>query len=237
MQLCRATSGLLLVALLGFGVSVQSAVAQSGNAGLEPVLSQMDKNAASFRTTQASFVSDQYQRVVDEHDLQAGTVYFRRVGDETQMAADITDPDQKYVLYDGSKVQLYQPKIDQVTSYSAGKNRADFESFLVLGFGGGGHDMLKSFDVKYLGTEKLGNIDTAKLDLVPKSQKVRNTFQHIVLWIDPARGVSVQQQFFDPSGDYRLAKYSDIQLNQKIPDAVFKLKTTSKTRFVEPRGE
>lgn len=233
----RLRSASVVLVLLAMSLWLQPATAQSGNAGLEPVLSQMDKTAASFRTTQASFVSDQYQKVVDEHDLQTGKVYFRRMGGDTQMVADITDPDQKYVLYDGSKVQLYQPKIDQVTSYSAGKNRADFESFLVLGFGGGGHDMLKSFDVKYLGTEKLGNIDTAKLDLVPKSQKVRNTFQHIVLWIDPARGVSLQQQFFDPSGDYRLAKYTDIQLNQKIPDAVFKLKTTGKTRFVAPRGE
>ena len=226
-----------LLILLTVSAGLQPATAQSGNAGLEPVLERMDKAAANFRTTEASFVSDQYQKVVDEHDLQAGKVYFRRVGNETQMAADITEPDKKYVLYADNKVELYQPKIDQVTSYSAGKNRADFESFLVLGFGGGGHDMLKSFDVKYLGTEKLGDVDTVKLDLVPKSQKVRNTFQHIVLWIDPTRGVSVQQQFFDPSGDYRLAKYTEIELNQKIPDAVFKLKTTGKTKFVAPQGE
>ena len=48
--------------------------------------------------------------------------------------------------------------------------------------------------------------------------------------------VSVQQQLFEPSGDYRLAKYSDIQLNQKIPDSEFKLKTTGKTKFVSPQG-
>lgn len=227
-----------VIAILATWVgSSQPAVAQAGNTALESILNQMDKAAANFRTTQASFVSDQYQKVVDEHDLQAGKVYFRRAGNETQMAADITEPDKKYVLYADNKVELYQPKIDQVTSYSAGKNRADFESFLVLGFGGGGHDMLKSFDVKYLGAEKLGDVDTVKLDLVPKSQRVRNTFQHIVLWIDPARGVSVQQQFFDPSGDYRLAKYTEIELNQKIPDTVFKLKTTGKTKFVSPQGE
>ena len=79
-------------------------------------------------------------------------------------------------------------------------------------------------------------MDTAKLELVPKSQKVKNTFDHIWLWIDPSRGVSVQQQLFAPSGDYRLAKYSDIQLNQKIPDAAFKLKTTGKTKIVSPQG-
>jgi outer membrane lipoprotein-sorting protein len=210
--------------------------AQAQSTGLEQVLDQMDKTAANFRTTEASFVWEQYQKVVDETDTQKGKVYFRRVGNETQMAADITEPEKKYVLFTDSKLQVYQPKIDQVTSYNTGKNRAEFESFLVLGFGGGGHEMQKSFEVKYLGTEKLDGIDAAKLDLVPKSQKIRNNFQHIILWIDPARGVSAQQQFFEPSGDYRLAKYSDIQLNQKIPDTVFKLKTTTKTKVVSPQG-
>jgi hypothetical protein len=40
----------------------------------------------------------------------------------------------------------------------------------------------------------------------------------------------------EPSGDYRLAKYNDIELNQKIPDTVFKLKTTSRTKTVSPQG-
>lgn len=203
---------------------------------LEKILDQMDKTALAFRSTQTDFIWDQYQKVVDETDTQKGKVYFRRSGDETQMAADIEEPDKKYVLFSDSKVQIYQPRIDQITVYNAGKNRAEFESFLVLGFGGSGHDLLKSFDVKYLGTEKIDDVTAAKLDLTPKSQKVRNTFAHIVLWIDPARGVSVQQQLFEPSGDYRLAKYSSIELNQKVPDSVFKIKTTPKTKTVSPQG-
>ena len=153
------------------------------------------------------------------------------------MAADITDPDQKYVLFNGSKVQVYQPKIEQVTIYNTGKNREEVESFLVLGFGGRGHDLLKSFDLKYLGNEKVGDLDTAKLGLVPKAANVRNNVDHIVLWIDPARGISVQQQFFfGSSGDYRLAKYSDIKINERIPDSAFKLKTTGRTKFISPQG-
>ena len=213
----------------------QAAWAQQS--ALQQVLSRMDQTAANFRTTQATFVWDQYQKVVDETDTQKGTVYFRRSGDEVQMAADISDPaPPKYVVFTDSKVEVYQPKIDQVTRYNTGKDHSAFESFLVLGFGGSGRDMLKSFDVSYIGTEKVNGIDTAKLELVPKSQKVRNTFDHIRLWIDPSRGVSVQQQLFAPSGDYRLAKYSDIQLNQKIPDDRFKLKTTGKTKIVSPQG-
>ena len=219
-------------------ISLLAASAQTPDSDeLQRVLSKMDQVAANFRTTQAAFVWNQYQKVVDETDAQKGNVYFRRSGNEIQMAADINDPTSpKYVLFTDSKVEVFQPKIDQVTRYNAGKDRATIESFLVLGFGGSGRDLVKSFDVKYLGTEKVGGVDTAKLELVPKSTKVRNTFDHIWLWIDPARGVSLQQQLFEPSGDYRLAKYSDIQLNQKIPDSAFKLKTTPKTKLVSPQG-
>jgi outer membrane lipoprotein-sorting protein len=217
--------------------SAQQPAPTSDAEELQRVLSRMDQTAGNFRTTQAAFEWDQYQKVVDETDVQKGMVYFRRAGNEVQMAAEINDPTSpKTVLFTDSKVEIYQPKIDQVTRYNTGKDRAAFESFLVLGFGGSGKDMVKSFDVKYIGTEKVGGVDTAKLELVPKSPKVRNTFDHIWLWIDPSRGVSVQQQLFEPSGDYRLAKYSDIQLNQKIPDSVFKLKTTGKTKVVTPQG-
>ena len=235
MKVLRSSRFLLLFALLPLACAQQASAPKSDGA-LERVLTQMDNTAAKFHTTEASFVWNQYSKVVDETDIQKGKVYFRRASNEIQMAADITDPEKKYVLFNDSKVQVYQPKIEQVTVYNTGKNREAFESFLVLGFGGGGHDMLKSFEVKYLGTEKVDSIEAAKLDLTPKSQKVANTFAHILLWIDPARGVSVQQQLFEPSGDYRLAKYSDIQINQKIPDAVFKLKTTEKTKIVSPQG-
>lgn len=208
----------------------------AASAELNKILEQMDRTAADFRSTQASFVWDQYQRVVNDTDTQRGKVYFKRSGDGIEMAADITDPDKKYVLFTGDKVQMYQPKIDQITEYDTGKHRAEFESFLVLGFGGSGQDMLKSFDVTYAGEEKIGEANTVKLDLVPKSDKVKKTFQHIVLWIDPKLGISVQQQFFEPSGDYRLAKYFDIKVNGKISDGVFKLKTTSKTKTVSAQG-
>lgn len=203
---------------------------------LQKVLDQMDATAAQFRTAQAHFEWDQFFKVVNETDTQKGTVYYRRSGKDIQMLADITDP-PKTVLFSEGKVQVYEPKVKRVTSYEAGKNREAVESFLVLGFGGSGRDMLKSFDVKYQGTENVEGVNAAKLELTPKSDRVRGIFARILLWIDPARGISVQQQFFEPSGDYRLAKYSDIKVNQKIPDSVFKLKTSGDTQFVSaPKG-
>jgi len=210
--------------------------AASTSADLEKVLSQMDAVAASFKSAEADFVWDQYTKVVNETDTQTGKVYFRRKSKETEMAANIAKPTQKYVLYQNSTVRVYEPQIDRVTVYNTGKNRAEVEGFLVLGFGGSGHDLEKSFEVSFQGYEDVGGVRAAKLNLVPKTAKGKNIFDHIILWIDPAHGISVQQQFFQSEGDYRLAKYSNIKLNQNIPGDVFKLKTTGRTQIITPQG-
>ncbi|HEX4785538.1 MAG TPA: outer membrane lipoprotein carrier protein LolA [Candidatus Sulfotelmatobacter sp.] len=214
---------------------------------LESVLKTMDTAAANFHTTQAEFEWDSYEKVINEVDeIQTGTIYFRRSGKDIEMMADVkmAGPDlknlkqeRKNVLYSGGKISIYQPKIEQVTVYDLGKNKVDLESYVVLGFGGSGHDLTKSFDVTYVRPETIDGAATAQLQLIPKSEKVRNNYNKILLWIDLDRGISLQQQFFSPQGDYRLTKYTSIQLNEKkIPDDVFKLKTNGKTKTISPKG-
>ena len=205
---------------------------------LEAVLTAMDKAAAGFQTAQADFGWDNYTKVVEEHELQNGVMYVRRQSDNVQMAADINSPpkEKKYVLFTGGTVSVYAPGPNTVTEYNAGKNKADFETFLVLGFGGRGHDLAKSFDVNYAGMEKIQGINAAKLELTPKSKKVANMFKTITLWIDPARGVSVQQLFSVEEGDYRLAKYSNIKINERLSNDVFKLKTSGKVTYIKPNA-
>jgi outer membrane lipoprotein-sorting protein len=215
-------------------------------ANLDAVLKKMDATAAAFRTTQAEFEWDNYQRVIEEIvDVQVGTIYYRRAGKEIEMMAEVKKagpsaaslkPERKYVLFSEGKIQMYSPKTEQLNVYDLGKNRADLESYVVLGVGGSGQDLLKTFDVTYGGAETIDGVATAKLELVPKSEKVRKNYDKMILWIDLDKGISVQQQFFTPQKDYRLCKYSSIHLNGKIPDDVFKLKTTSKTQTVTSGG-
>lgn len=216
----------------GLACNLLSAFPQPSD-DLDKVLTRMDETAKSFSTAQANFTWTQYNSVVNDlTDKQEGKIYFRRSGSEIQMAADIARPDTKQVIFSHGKIQIYQAKTAVVDVYDAGAHREEVESFLVLGVGLGGHDMLKSFDVKYLGTEVVDGHQTAKLDLTPKSDKLRQNVAHILLWIDPGDGISLQQQLFQISGDYRMAKYSAIQLNHKISDNLFKLKTSASTKVV-----
>jgi outer membrane lipoprotein-sorting protein len=121
-------------------------------------------------------------------------------------------------------LQVYNRKTGQVTPYDARKNRESFESFLALGFGGRGHDLAKSFDVRYAGSEQAMGVLTYKLELVPKAQEARRMFPLITLWIDQKTGMSVQQKLDQGEGDYRVAKYTNVQVNQPLPGDAFSLK-------------
>ena len=70
-----------------FLVLAATAWAVSYAADLGKILAQMDAASAKFQNAQADFVWDNYTKVVDDHEQQMGTIYFERVGGQTQMAA------------------------------------------------------------------------------------------------------------------------------------------------------
>jgi outer membrane lipoprotein-sorting protein len=201
---------------------------------LNAVLAKMNANAATFKSAQADVEFETYQKVIDEKDLQKGRIYFRRTGNGVEAAIDLTSPAPKQVIFRNGKISIYDKKIDQVTERDVSKYKAEVEAFLSLGFGARGDDLKKSYEVTLAGWETVEGVKTAKLALVPKDEKTRNTYNKIILWIDLERDVSLQQQFFEPSGDYRVARYNSLKLNSKIPDDVFRLKTTGHTQIVHP---
>ena len=141
-----------------------------------------------------------------------------------------TDNDQpavKDVLYKGGELDFYQPELKQETILSGGSN---VERYLTLGFGGSGKDLEANWNIASQGTETVDGVETAKLDLTPKSG-TNDQFTHITEWIDPKRGVSLKQQIFQEGGDYRLATYSNIKLNT-VPENDFTLQIAPGTQKV-----
>jgi outer membrane lipoprotein-sorting protein len=210
---------------------------------LDNVLKKLDAASASFRAVEADFEWDQYEKVINEvDDVQKGVIHYRRTGKEKdiEMKIDVKTegdsentqkPQPKFVLLSGGKLSVYwPPKRDQIKVIDLGQNASDFQSYLAIGFGSSGQDLLKAFDVTYSGPETISGVATAQLKLVPKSERIRSNFKEIILWIDLDRGISVQQKFTNPQGDSKLVKYSSIRMKDKLDDDIFKLKTTDKTQ-------
>ena len=209
--------------------------AQSGD--VEQVLTQLNAAAAKFLSAQADFTWDQFTAAVQDHDLQTGTISYERKKGVTRMNAELKQdngkPALKSVVYDGGQVRIYTPSIKQLMVMKAGVNKGQWESFLTLGFGGSGDDLKTNWNVSLQGTEKINGVSVAKLDLVPKEQKVLDMFTHVTIWVDPARSVSYKQIFYQPSGDNRTATYTNIRYNVPLPASVFEIKVLPGSTTVE----
>jgi outer membrane lipoprotein-sorting protein len=224
-----------LVVSLSGSLRAQTAAPVS-NADLQKVIGELNAAAAKFSSAQAEFTWDQFTAVVQEHETQTGTIYFERKKGVTRMAAYLKQDNgkdaPKTVIYDRGEVNFYEPTIKQLTTVRAGANRGQFESFLTLGFGGSGTDLEANWKVSLLGTENMDGVTVAKLDLVPKEQKVLDMFTHVTIWVEPRRGISHKQIFYQPTGDLRTATYKNIRYNTTLAAEVFQLKPAPGTNHV-----
>jgi outer membrane lipoprotein-sorting protein len=204
------------------------------NASLQQVLAQMDASSAKFQSTQADISVDIYTAVVEEHRTQTGTTAFLRAGGATEMSTRIlTDngqPAETDLLYKNGELDMVQPAIKQETIISAGANRGEYDSMLTTGFGAGSKELNASWTITLQGMETVDGVQTARLDLVPKDEKIRSNFSHFTIWVDPTRDISLKQAFFQPSGDSRTVTYSNIRYNKSLPEKMFTLKVPSGTQ-------
>jgi outer membrane lipoprotein-sorting protein len=203
---------------------------QANDEALHKVFGRLDATARNFQSVQANFVWKMYNSVInDVVECDTGKIYFQRTDNGVEMAANIVQPAPKQVIFSGGKIQIYTPRTEHADVYDASAHRTEYETFLVLGFGSSSEDMQRSFMVKYMGQEKIGTVDTDRLELTPIVEKIKGQIPRIDLWIDP-QGFSVQQKLFQANGDYRLANYFNTQTNRKIPAKVFKLKPPTGTK-------
>lgn len=208
-RIALATTALLLGYTTAFAAT---------DPALDKVLRQLDTASAKFQSTEADVKDDFYERVVRDTSTQTGSVYFLRSGGSMEMGLAIGS---KRVSFKNGQGVLYDPNsAKKFTPFSSGQNQQQADSFLTLGFGGSGKDLERSWDVKLLGTEQMSDgasaVTVDKLDLQPKDPAVKNTFTHVVVWIDPTRSVSLKQEYTTPEGDKRTVTYSHLRYNTKV---------------------
>src|SRR5580704_6865272 len=223
----RIAASLLPCALLA--ITPASLHAQPNPGHLDQVLRQMDAASPKFQSTEADFQWDTYERVVKQTTTQKGTIYFKKQGTTTVMGAKIVSPSIKIIEFRNGIVRLFDPGTDHLTTIDATKNKAQFESFLTVGFGGSGKDLAKAWTISDLGDETIDGVQTAKVDLVPKDPSVQKNCTHMTLWVDPVRAIELKQSLYMPSEDYRTAVYNNIKYNQKVDEKPYQININSKT--------
>ena len=219
-------------------VALQSLEQPGGRiaATLETTLAGMDQAAARFSTVAGNLEYTKVTVIVNDHSTERGTLAFQKAKGRTRVMLAFREPAEKYVLFEGNKVSLYRPKIAEVEEYEIGQRQGLVEQFLLLGFGTAGSELQKAYEIVWRGEESLDGQRVVHLELTPRSEEAAARLKRIELWLSPETWQPVQQKFWEPSGDYMIARYSDLKLNTKIPDRNFKLPLRGKVKTVRPQG-
>jgi len=230
----RKTALFALILLLGW-LELPASAGGSQNSGkltLDYVLTMMDRSADDFRSLTAGLDHVKYTAVVKDTSTESGEIYVRK---DSKLRIDFISPDPRTIIRNGDNLYIYTPKINRVEEYNIGKNRALADQYLALGFGTRTDNLKKSYDVSLSGEEELDGRKMALVELVPRSDEVRKQIMKIVMWVDEASWLPVQQKFVEAgSGDYFLSRYRNVMKNLKIGDGKFKADWPKGTKIEKP---
>jgi outer membrane lipoprotein-sorting protein len=230
----KKTALFALILLLGWPETpVRAGTSQnSGKLTLDYVLSMMDRSAEDFRSLTAALDHVKYTAVVKDTSTESGEIYVRK---DSKLRIDFITPDPRTIIRNGDNLYIYTPKINRVEEYNIGKNRALADQYLALGFGTRTDNLKKSYTVGLSGEEEIDGHKMALVELVPRSDEVRRQVTKIVMWVDEASWLPVQQKFLEAgSGDYFLSRYKNVMKNLKIGDGKFKPDWPKGTKIEKP---
>jgi outer membrane lipoprotein-sorting protein len=185
---------------------------------VKSILARMDEAAPKFHALSADLEMLTFTAILGDKTAEAGTLEMQRLNaNDVRAVIKFTgQSDAREMGFFGKKVRIYYPKLSEYQEYDVGKNSNVLNQFLLLGFGSSGKDLARSYDITAEGTEKVAGQDAAKLLLVPKDSKVQERLSKVEVWIPNDAAYPVQQQFYEPSGNYRKVTYSNIKLNPPI---------------------
>lgn len=222
MKSCKRVSLVWLLLLAGVGSPLQAGGVESLT--LEQVLTKIDQRGAGLRSMSSSISQKKWTDILEEFDQgESGHFLFLKEDDKIYLRRDIAKPQPNTLIIGDGKLSYYQPKIKQLQRYNLGQRR-DRGEFLLLGFSSNKKALKEAYQIR-LGTKEIvEGREAYPLELTPKSQSLSAYFTQIVLWIDTTLWVPIQQKLVEPTHDYLLIRFENIDLNPKIPKSRFELK-------------
>jgi outer membrane lipoprotein-sorting protein len=214
-----------------FALAMSSARAEE----LKDILARMDQAALKFQSFTANMKSTDFTAVLNETEDSSGTVRLKKGKGGTQGIIQFNEPDLRTIHIAGKALEIFHPKAKSVEIYNAGKHITTADEILLLGFGISGSELRKNYDIKLAGSETLNGERTSRLELIPKSQEVRNLASKIELWIPEGKSNAIQEKLTQPSKNYHLVVFSNVKMNVPLPDSDYSLKLPAGVEKVYPQ--
>ena len=185
---------------------------------VESILSRMDKAAPQFRGVTADVRMVTYTAIISDKTEESGVLKMQRKTGAVRAIIDFSgQSDAREIAFLGNVVSIYYPNLKMVQDYDVGKNSDVLNQYLLLGFGSSGKELAQAYDISVQSTENVAGVNATKLLLLPKNDSVKTRLSKIEMWIPGGDAAyPIQQQFYEPSGNYRQVTYGNVKLNPSI---------------------
>jgi outer membrane lipoprotein-sorting protein len=197
------------------------------------VLNRMKDASKGLQTVSANLEYTKVTVLVDDKSTQSGQFYFRK-GKMPDIRIDFQKPEPKTLLYRKNKGEIFLPKINQIQEYNLEQKGDILQGFLLLGFGTDDKELKNAYGVRLLKEEDFGSDTNVVLELTPRNRNMAAQISKIQLWVSEESWLPTQQKFFEPGGDYAIARYSNVRVNwKKLPASTFDLKAPPDAKRVK----
>ncbi len=194
---------------------------------LDEILKRMDRAAKEFKNMTASVKRIEYTDVLHEKAESSGSVRLKRGKGGLVALMEFGEPNPYLVHLSGHKVEIFKPKAGPtgtVEEYDTGKISKSMDQFFLVGFGSTEAELKKEYTIALGPSETVEGKPTTQVHLTPKAAEAKKLITKMELWIPQGAGNPIQERVIQPSKDYSLVTYFNLNVNSDIPDSAFDLK-------------
>ncbi len=181
---------------------------------LEAVVARVQKAYQKLETFSGKFTQTVTITGMSRTRTDSGTVMMKRGG---KMRWDFQSPDVKHFVSDGKTMWFYFPAEHQVMSLPLEQSASQVALDFMFGLG----DVRKDFDVSLARGSSYGEPALRGLHLVPK--KPMGTLKRLTILVGED-GMVKEAIVEDQMGTVTRVRFSDVAVNQPIPDERFAFK-------------
>jgi outer membrane lipoprotein-sorting protein len=218
---------LIVIGLLGVAARAET---------LDAILARMDASSKTFKSVTANIKRSSYNELLrDSEPEESGDLRILRNKNGVAAVLEFKQPNLYTVFVKDKKAYNYRPKAKIAEEYEFGKNASTISQFLILGFGTSGEELRKNYEIKLGAAEKIGPTPTTRVELIPRSDEVKRLITKIELWIPDGQSNAIREKVSEPSGNYNLANYSNVNFNPSLPASAFDMKLPSDVKIIKQR--
>lgn len=220
----------ILISILVFAPDALGAA----NGDLDRILSNMQQAARTVKTVQARLQHEKRHGQIGGREVYRGTILFRHVGanqDKVRINYDVTN---QVVVVDGSRITLYQPRINQAIKTCRAAVAKGNQEFAFFETPYASVRRLKElYEINFVRDEHIGSTATSVIEMKPRG---RSTAKKLTMWIDQASWLPVRYQILEQNDSLSTFTMTEIKRNVNLGGDAFKVSWPGGTKVVVESG-